>query len=1099
MIHSRTPLVVFCAIAAVILSCSFSARGQAISGDLLGTCFDSTKAVVLGAEVDAISVTTNIKYVDHTNGQGEYHFVNLPIGEYRVKIVAAGFSPKEQTGVNVELNHPVTLNFVLSAGSTVDTVEITEAAVSLDTTTAQIQTSFDTLAINNLPVASTGSGVLNMSLMNAGIQMTGGLGLGGGPSVSGERPYNNNYTIEGVDNNNKSVHSPLISIPNDAIADFTVLQNQFSPEFGHSSGGQFNQVIVSGTNKFHGRAYEYFENRNLDALDYSYRQSGTLAVPRYDNNRFGGQVGGPILHDRLFFFQNFEYNPIGKAGGATTIFSPTTEGYATLDAMSGLSSTNLGILQKYLSPAASATGSISVTDASGNSVEIPIGKLPIVAPSYTNNLTYVSSADYTINQKDSARLRYIYYKQDAPDTGPNLPVFYGTNPTRSHVIALSEYHTFSPTLTNEVRIGFNRYYNNMPSPVFSFPGLDTFPSFNFSDLQLQLGPDVNAPQYTIQNTYQAVDNLVWQKGRHDLRGGAEFRKVISPQSFVQRSHGEYDYSYVNDYLHDISPDVMGERSVGVPVYYGDQISFYGYGNDNYHVNRNLTLNAGVRYEYTTVPYSERSQKLNAIANVPGLISFNTPTSPKLNFAPRGGFAYQPTGKDDTVIRGGIGLAYDVLYDNIGITTLPPELNVTEDVPSLVNHTSNFLANGALAGGSGKQTTYETAAEARAATSAAIANHQLYPYSFNYNLGIAHTFSHNYFAEARYIGSRGGHLNLQARINRGPVVSSSKYLPTYLSQPAQAELDALTTTRAGLTSQSTMLPAYEAAGFQSNITEYVPWAASNYQGLQTQLNKRFSQGFSFQASYTFSKNIDNDTADFSASDLDPRRVEDIHNLKGSRALSTLDRRHRFTFGGTYETPWFKTAHSWLLRNVVGNYSFSPFYQIESPEHVTAQSKVDSNINGDSAGDRVIYNPKGVKGTGSGVCVADLNDTCPGLKNSAGDTVAYLAINPNAQYIQAQVGALTTSGRNTIALPHLNNLDMTATKGLNFGKGRRFEFSVQAYNLLNHHQFIAGQLHDVAALGSWVGNVLNPSSSTFEDWHSTFSSNPRALLLSGKLSF
>jgi hypothetical protein len=1098
MTPRKAHLAIYCATTVLIFLASLSARGQATSGDLLGTCFDSTKAVILGAEVDAVSVTTSIKYVDHTNSEGQYHFVNLPVGQYRVKVVANGFSPKEQTGVDVELNRPATLNFMLSAGSTVDTIEVTEAAVSLDTTTAQIQTSFDTLAINNLPVASTGSGVLNMSLLNAGIQMTGGLGLGGGPSVSGERPYNNNYTIEGVDNNNKSVHSPLISIPNDAIADFTVLQNQFSPEFGHSSGGQFNQVIVSGTNKFHGRAYEYFENRNLDALDYSYRQSGTLTIPRYDNNRFGGQLGGPVLHNRLFFFQNFEYNPIGKAGGSTTVYAPTSAGYATLDTLRGLSSTNLGILKKYLSPAPASQKNICVSDAkktcitgvetSGN--QIPVGKLPIIAPSFTNNLTSVSSADYTISPNDSARLRYIYFKQDAPDTAPNLPIFYGTSPVRSHVIALSEYHTFSPTLTNELRIGFNRYDNNLPSPSFSFPGLDTFPSFNFADLQLQLGPDVNAPQYTIQNTYQLVDNAVWQKGRHDLRAGVEARKVISPQSFVQRSHGEYDYSILSDYLLDKSPDVMGERSVGVPVFYGDQIAFYWYANDNYHITRNLTLNAGIRYEYTTVPYSERSQKLNALANVPGLISFDRPTSPKLDFAPRGGFAYQPTGKDDTVIRGGIGLAYDMLYDNIGITTLPPELNVTEDVPSLVNHTSNFLANGALAGGSGKQTTFTTAADARAATSAAIVNHQLYPYSFNYNLGVSHTFAHNYFAEARYVGSRGGHLNLQARINHGPVVNSSQHLPTYLSKPTQAKLDALTTTLAGLSSQSTVLPAYAAAGFTSNITEYVPWAASNYQGLQTQLNKRYSQGFSFQASYTFSKNIDNDTADFSASDLDPRRVEDIHDLKASRALSTLDRRHRLTLGGTYDAPWFKTAHSWLLRNVVGNYSLSPFYQIESPEHVTAQSKVDSNLNGDTAGDRTIYNASGIKGAGSGVTA---------LTNKAGDTVAYLADHPDAQYIQAQVGALTTSGRNTIALPRLDNLDMTATKGLNFGKGLRFEFSVQAFNLLNHHQFIAGELHDVVALGSWVGNVLNPGSDTFENWHSTFSSNPRALLLSSKISF
>lgn len=1067
------------------------AQAQAISGDLLGTCFDASRAAIRDARVEAVSETTNVHYTSHTDGQGTYHFVNLPVGKYDVTVTAAGFTEKKSTGVEVKLNQPATLDLSLAAGSVDTVVEVSEAAVTIDTTTAQISNTFSTATINNLPTASIGSGVLNMSLLDAGIQMTGGLGLGGGPSVSGERPYNNNFTIEGVDNNNKSVHSPLITVPNDAVADFTVLQNQFSPEFGHSSGGQFNQVVMSGTNKFHGRAYEYFQNRNLNALDYSYKRSGTTINPRFDNNRFGGQIGGPVLHDRLFFFQNLEYNPIGSSGGATTVYAPTAAGYTALNAVSGLSATNLGELQKYLSAAPTASSSITVHDASGNAVVIPTGVLPILAPSYTNNLTSVSSIDYTISPADSLRLRYIYFKQDTPDTGPNLPVFYGTNPTRSHLINISEYHTLSSKLTNEVRIGFNRTDNDTPSPNFIFPGLDTFPSFNFTDLQLQFGPDVNSPQYTIQNTYQLLDNLVWEVGKHDLRFGAEGRKYISPQSFVQRSHGEYDYNTVDLYLRDLSPDVLGERSVGVPVYYGDQSAFYWYANDIWHISRNLTVNMGLRYEYTTVPYSERLQNLNAIADVPGLINFATPTSPKANFAPRGGFAWQPTGGADFVVRGGIGLAYDALYDNIGITTLPPELNKTEDVPSLSTQTPNFIANGALPGGTGLQTTYATAAAARSATSAAIADHQLYPYSFNYNLGIEKTFAQDFFGEIRYVGSRGAHLNVQDQINRRPVVNAQQYLPTYLVNPGQAQLDALTTTLAGLTAQSTFDPTYAAAGFNSaTMTEYLPLGASNYQGLQTQLNKRFSKGLQFQASYTYSKNIDNDSADFYASDLDPRRVQDVHDIQGSRALSSLDRRHRFTFGGYYEVPWFKGSSNWLLKNLVGNYTVAPFYQIESPEHATAQSHVDSNLNNDSAGDRTILNPAGVSNTGSGVTA---------LSNTAGQTVAYLATNPDAQYIQAAVGALATAGRNTIPLARLDNLDMTVTKGVNFHGHYRAEFSAQAFNVLNHHQFIPGQLHDVGSQGGFAGQTLYPQSSTFGQWSTVFSSHPRDMQLVAKFIF
>lgn len=909
--------------------------GQAISGDLLGICEDASHAVISGATVTAVDESTNVRYTTTANASGEYHFVNLPIGKYDVSVAAAGFGGVKKLGVDVKLNQPATLNMTMPVAAASDQVTVSEAAVTLDTTSAQIATTFSPATVNELPLASIGSGVLNMSLLNAGIQMTGGLGLGGGPSVSGERPYNNNFTIEGVDNNNKSVHAPLITVPNDAVGEFTVLQNQFSPEFGHSSGGQFNQTILSGTNNFHGRLYEYFQNRNLNAVDYSYKRSGITKNPRYDNNRFGGQVGGPILHNKLFFFQNFEYNPVGRAGGATTVLSPTAAGYATLGGIAGLSATNLGQLQKYLaaSPAqgVAQNGSpaiICVTDptapyfdpnaktataqqsqcagqTAGNYDLIPQGPLPIVAPSFTNNLTSTSSVDYTITPKDSFRARYIYYKQDTPDTSPNLPVFFGTAPTRAHLINLSEYHTFGPRLTNEARIGFNRYANVIPSQNFAFPGLDTFPSFNFNDLQLQFGPDGNTPEYTIQNTYQAIDNVVWQLGNHDIRVGIEGRKVISPQSFVQRAKGDYEYSYLDYYLRDLTPDIIGERSVGVSEYAGDQSSIYLYANDNWRAMPKLTFNFGVRYEYTTIPASEKLQALNSLASVPGLIEFNKPTAPKLNFAPRGGFALQPTGSPDFVIRGGVGLAYDVLYDNIGITTLPPQLNRTEDVSTLAQ-TTNFLASGGLPPGSGKLTIYDTPTEARAATSAAIVNNQLYPYSFNYNLGISKSFHHDFFGEVRYVGSRGAHLNYQWRINRQATVTPSNYLPTFNAAPTQAQLDGLTTLDSVKANGSSYKPAFAAAGFDTNnVTIYAPNAASNYNGLQTQLNKRFSGGLQFQASYTYSKNLDNDSSDFYANDLDPRRIQDGNNPAGSYGLSSLDRRHRFTFGGYYDVPWFST--------------------------------------------------------------------------------------------------------------------------------------------------------------------------------------------------
>ena len=198
-----------------------------------------------------------------------------------------------------------------------------------------ISNTFETKQTQDLPTASVGLGVLNLSLLNAGVTSSGGVGAGTGPSISGQRPRNNNFTIEGVDNNDKSVTGPLVTVPNDAVDNFTVLQNNFSAEFGHSSGGQFNQTIKSGTNSFHGKLYEYFQNRNLNAMDSlvaeSLRSNGDpVTNPRFDDNRFGGQIGGPIIKNKLFFFSNFQYEPLGQVGSASVGYAPTAAGYAAL-------------------------------------------------------------------------------------------------------------------------------------------------------------------------------------------------------------------------------------------------------------------------------------------------------------------------------------------------------------------------------------------------------------------------------------------------------------------------------------------------------------------------------------------------------------------------------------------------------------------------------------------------------------------------------------------------------------------------------------------------------------------------------------------------
>src|SRR5262249_11634330 len=295
----------------------------------------------------------------------------------------------------------------------------------------------------------------------------------------------------------------------------------------------------------------------------------------------------------------------------------------------------------------------------------------------------------------------------------------------------SEYHNFTPSINNEFRIGYNRFsqFINVPTQ-FQYPGLDQFPNITIDTFSLNIGPDSNGPQSTVQNLYQAVENLSWNKGNHNFKFGVEGRKSISPQSFTQRQRGDYFYKSLDRFLRDLSPDDFGERSTGNFFYYGDQSAVYSYGNDTWRVTPHLSLNLGLRYEFTSVPVGDRTQALNSAASVPGLIIFKEPQPQYGNFVPRIGFAFSPGSSGNTSIRGGFGMSYDVLYDNLGILSFPPQFSGTQDVDTSVS-TPNFLAKGGLPPGTGGLQTFSSVTAQRAATSAFVPDQKL-PYSEQWN-------------------------------------------------------------------------------------------------------------------------------------------------------------------------------------------------------------------------------------------------------------------------------------------------------------------------------------------------------------------------------
>ena len=1100
------------------LAISSQVSAQIISGDLVGTVLDKTGAVVPGATVEATKTDTGVKYETKANESGEYRFNNLPVGTYSVSASTANFATTTINNFVVALNKTSTLQITLEVKGAVTSIEVSGAAAALDTTTAQLQSTFEAKDIGDSAIASTGgtgSGVLNLSLLSAGVATAGGVGVGSGPAVGGQRPRNNNFTIEGVDNNNKSLTGPLVTVPNDAVAEFSLLQNQFSPEFGHSSGGQFNTVVKSGTNAYHGLAYVYNANRNYDAFDSLNAIQGFTSNPRFDNNRFGGQIGGPVLKNKLFFFVNVEYEPFGQAGGAGAVCSPTPASFAVINATPGLSATNLAIFNKYVAPGTTASADCAPINWVGGALPatLPTAGLAVVAPNFTNFKFITTSMDYDISSKDQIRGRYIYNSAIGIDNSAALPAFFLPLPNKFHLVTITEYHTFSPTLTNEVRVGYNRFAQTLTSGNFSFPGLDSFPNLQLNDLgQLQIGPDPNSPSGTIVNTYQLSDALTWTKSAHTLKFGIEGRKYISPQTFTQRVRGDYEYNQTLSFLQDAVPDYLAERSNGDPVYHADQSAIYWYVNDNWRIRRNLTLNLGVRYEYTTIPFTQRSQALNEAASVPGLIDFIAPQAAKNNWGPRVGFAYSPGTDGRTSIRAGAGIAYDVLFDNLGILSLPPQLSSTIDCAPVGNFAcpTPFLAGGGILPGPGGIATFPTIADQRAATAGFVPVDQKSPKSIDWTLGVQHTFWSDFTAEVRYVGTRGIHLPAQIRLNEQAIVTPTNFLPTYTTAPSQATLNASTLDLNALENESSVPPAYAAAGFTgSNITAFEPWSTSTYHGLQAQLNKRFSHGVQLVGAYTYSHLIDDATAEVFSTVLSPRRAQDGQNLRNDYANSILDHRHRFTLSIVYDMPFFKNSNA-FMRNTAGGWEIAPIYTYQSGQWVTAQSGIDSNLNGDAAGDRVILNPSGVKGTGTGVtplctsavavCPTTLTDA---LNNPVG-VVGYLATNPNAQYIEAGYGALATVGRNTLQLKPINDVDLTALKRFTITERFRVEFRASATNVLNHAQYVGGFLNDVAPIPSpgfitFQKNMLLPQNPSFNNPSTVFSSNPRVLQLSLKFYF
>ena len=1079
-IAARRILVAVAAAVAMLWVAPEAARAQAADGHLVGIVLDKTGASIPGCAVVVENVNTGVRWNQGADESGAYRFNNLPVGQYTLSAELEGFAPTILSGIAIALNRSTTVNVTLELGHVRMQVEVTAATAQIDTTSSIIGGSFDSRQALYSPSSDISLGVLNLSLQGAGVASSGGTGLGQGPSIGGQRPRNNNFMVEGADNNDKGVTGRIVDVPNEAVAEFSLLQNQYGAEFGRSTGGQFNTVVKSGTNEIHGSLYEYLSNRHLNAIDESNKRRGILENPRLDDNRFGGTVGGPIIRNRLFYFGTFQLNPVGIASAPGRPFSsPTAGGFDALDRIPGLSSTNLGVLQRYVPPAPAADRTTTVLGT-----EIPIGVLPINVPAYQDNSSWLVSTDYAGERGDQVRFRYIRnaYVEVDPSAVPDLPTFTSEGQGSRHLATLSYFRTLSPDWFNETRLAYTRSSDNLPAGDFEFPGLDSFPNITIEqDLDIQIGPYNVSPQRGVQNTYQIVNNVTFVRGRNTLKFGADARRNITSELFVQRQRGDYNYSTLERFLLDLSPDIQAERNTGGSVYHGNNTEFYSYFSGETKIRRNITLTLGLRHEYKGVPYGDTLQRLNAISSVPGVLTFGVPKAQKRNFAPRAGLAYSPGSNGKMVIRAGFGVAYDTYFTNLGQLSKPPQLENTFRGDTTVD-TPNYLANGGIRPDQRPDELDEEAA--RSLTSAYIPDQHL-PYSLQWNFGVERVVAEDYTLSVRYLGTHGVRLFTQTILPLVARANPQRSLPTFYQRPTQSELDALTLTLADIDAQPVSLPAFANAGFGPIIYTFPNRGNSIYHGLAAEAKRRFSNGLQFIGAYTWSKNIDDSTADLFSTLLSPRRPQDFQDMRAERGRSFLDRTHRFTMAWVYEVPWYRNARRRLLKDVLGNWMLSGMYTAESPQYATVQSGLDSNRNLDGATDRVVVNPNGIDRTGSDVTA---------LTNRDGHVVGYLADNPNALYIKAGAGVHPNGGRNTLPLRGINNFDLSVSKRLPITESKAVEFRAVFYNALNHPQFTPGSLNSVRAVPSNITrNNLIPGHPLFDRPDQVYDSHARDIHL------
>jgi outer membrane receptor protein involved in Fe transport len=993
-------------ISALLIVCSGvglfnQANAQTATGGIRGVVTDASGAAIANASVVVKSPATGVEFKLTSNSEGVYTAPRLLPGNYNVTVEAQGFKKAEFTDITVTLGRDTVIDASLQPGAISEVVNVqggAEAAL-VERDSVQISTTFSQKKVAELPINVPGRGLDRVALLTPGVTVGFGNVNGNGVTLSanGQRARSNNFTIDGVDNNDLSIGGPNYFVRNpDVVGEYQVVTNNFSAEYGRNQGAIVNIVSRSGTNKFHGSAqWDHLDQKNFDSLTNLERRTGTQANPVANlDNIFTYAVGGPAIKNKVFFYTTgyFRRNP-GVADLLTTGLAPTTAGIAALKAAYP---TNRAI-QYYADFSAFNLPLGNPTVRAISATPMVIGTTNVEMASVRRQVQRTIIQDeYTFrgdgNLTDKHRVWGRYFWQDSPNvnSGADVRGWVFDSPAQSKQIGGGWNWTLTSRINNEFRFNYSRLFvlfgggstggkGQIPHPddIDKAFALLT-PNFQVGGiLPLTVGPATNLPQGRTVESFQYTDNITMSFGSHQLKTGFDLRDLKNTAPFLPNVNGSYRFDTPAVFAAN-TPSLLTVALGPATLSYGELDKFF-YLQDDWRIRNNVTLNLGLRYEHTgqpinllndvTVARESNNQTAFWRQNLPIDARVNTriPVDTN-NWAPRLGFVYSPRhdsgflaklfGKDRTTIRGGAGMAYDATFYNLmlNISTAAPTVFLTTlngasaAVPS-ATPTGDVVRQAAVASGAIAFNTFDPRLLSRTTINPKMRS----PYAQQWSFGVQREIF-NAVVEARYVGTHG--VGLFQTINANPQIGN------LLNGFSQAYHDPVTNTAKTLTfpgyrnllpSGVNALTCTDVASTRDNeaacngrvfpfgvARERINGAQSIYHSLQTRFDGRFRRDWVYGFTYTWSKSLDNSSEVFnfpggnsSAVSQNPLQLTGIE-----RGRSGFDVPHSFTALFLWNTPFMKEQKG-VLGRIVGGWQLNGILRVQNAVHWTPTQRVNLN--------------------------------------------------------------------------------------------------------------------------------------------------------------